>query len=65
MGVKKGLKLTESQLALHDLLCTRQVWLTALNFTQLMERTEILFHSNGLVESIQLLKLTVSFVALE
>ena len=62
MGVKKRLELTESQLALRDLLCTRPVWLTALNFTQLMERTEILFHSNGLVESIQLLKLTVSLL---
>ena len=62
MGVKKRLKLTESQLALLDLLCTRPVRLTDLGFTQLMELTEILFHSNGLVESIQLLKLTASLL---
>ena len=62
MGVKKGLELTESQRALHDLLCTRPVWLTALTFTQLMELTEFLFHSNELVESTQLLKLTVSLL---
>ena len=61
MGVKR-LKLSESQLALFDLLCTRPVWLTALSFTQLMELTEFLFHSNGFVESIQLLKLTVSLL---
>ena len=29
MGVKKGLELMESQLALLDLLCVRPVWLTA------------------------------------
>ena len=29
MGVKKGLDLMESQLALRDLLCIRPVWLTA------------------------------------
>ena len=43
MGVKKNLKLTESQLALLDLLCTRPVWLTALNFAQLVEPTVLLF----------------------
>ena len=44
MGVKKRLELTESQLALRDLLCTRPVWLTALSFTQLMELT-VYFYS--------------------
>ena len=29
MGVKKGLDLLESRLALRDLLCIRPVWLTA------------------------------------
>ena len=63
MGVKKRLKLAESQLALRDLLCTRPIWLTAFFiFTQLMELTEFLLYSNGLVESIQLLKLTVSLL---
>ena len=59
MGVKKRLKLSESQLALLDLLCTRPVWLTDLSFAQLMELTEFLFHSNELVEHTQLLGLTV------
>ena len=62
MGVKKRLKLTESQLALLDLLCTRPVWLTALSFAQLLELTVFLLHSNGLVESTQPLGLTVSLL---
>ena len=62
MGVKKGLELTESQLALRDLLYTRPAWLTALSFAQLVELTVLLLHSNGLVESTQPLGLTVSLL---
>ena len=58
MGVQKRLKLTESQLASRDLLCTQPVWLTDLSFAQLMELTELLLHSNRLVEFTQLVKLT-------
>ena len=64
MGVKKRLKLSESQLALLDLLFTRPVWLTDLSFAQLVELTVLLLHSNVIVESAQLLELTV-FDALE
>ena len=59
MGVKKRLKISESQLALLNLLCTRPVWLTDLSFAQLVELTVLLLHSNGLVEYTQLLELTV------
>ena len=59
---KKRLKISESQLALLNLLCTRPVWLTDLSFAQLVELTVLLLHSNVLVESAQLLELTVSLL---
>ena len=62
MGVKKRLKISESQLALLDLLCTRPVWLTDLSFAQLVELTVLLLHSNVFVESAQLLELTASLL---